>query len=205
MFAARRAGRSVAGIARELNERGVPCPSAADPERNRHRGGQVWNLRSVTVILANPRYTGRHVWSRQCSVPGPGRSTVAGEWAVSRTRSHPALVSDADFIAVQQCRAIRRCEDGARRDYVLAGLVQCRVCGRRMDSHWVNGRAGYRCRHDHRSARARPADAMRNIYVREDVLLDRLVRQLESDRHRPAAASRAPAMKSSPGCGPSRR
>jgi hypothetical protein len=82
MFAARLAGRSVAGIARELNERGVPCPSAADPERNRHRGGQVWNLRSVAVILANPRYTGRQVWSRQRSVPGPGRSTVAGEWAV---------------------------------------------------------------------------------------------------------------------------
>ncbi len=41
MFAARRAGRSVAGIARELNERGGPCPSAADPERNRHRGGQA--------------------------------------------------------------------------------------------------------------------------------------------------------------------
>ena len=184
MFAERLAGRSVAGIARALNERGVPCPSAADPERNRHRSGQGWNLRSVAVILANPRYTGRQVWSRQRSVPGAGRSTVAGEWAVSRTLSHPALVSEADFVAVQQCRAARRCKDGATRDYVLAGLVQCRLCGRRMDSHWVNGRAGYRCRHGHHSARARPADAARNIYVREDVLLVRLARQLASDRHR---------------------
>jgi site-specific DNA recombinase len=63
MFAQRLAGRSVAGIARELNERGVPCPSAADPGRNRHRSGAGWNLRSVAVILANPRYTGRQVWS----------------------------------------------------------------------------------------------------------------------------------------------
>ena len=68
---------------------------------------------------------------------------------------------------------------------MLAGLVQCRACGRRMDAHWVNGRAGYRCRHGHQSARRRPSDAARNIYVREDVLLDRLVKQLESDRHRP--------------------
>lgn len=185
MFAERLAGRSVAGIARELNERGVPCPSAADPERNRHRAGQGWNLRSVTVILANPRYTGRQVWSRQRSVPGAGRSTVAGEWAVSRAMSHPALISEADFIAVQQCRAARRCENGARRDYMLAGLVQCRVCGRRMDSHWVNGRAGYRCRHGHQSARTRPADTVRNIYVREDVLLVWLAKYLASDRHRP--------------------
>ncbi len=187
MFAERLAGRSVAGIARELNEQGVPCPSAADPERNRHRRGQGWNLRSVAVILANPRYTGRQVWSRQRRVPGAGRSTVVGEWAVSRTTSHPALVSEADFIAVQQFRAARKCEDGATRDYMLAGLVQCRVCGRRMDSHWVNGRAGYRCRHGHQSARRRPSDAARNIYVREDVLLDRLARQLASDRHRPGA------------------
>jgi site-specific DNA recombinase len=165
MFAERRAGRSVAGIARALNERGVPCPSAADPERNRHRSGQEWNLRSVAVILANPRYTGRQVWSRHRSRPGAGRSTVTGEWAVSRTVSYPTLVSEADF-TVQQCRAARRCEDGATRDYVLAGLVQCRVCGRRMDSHWVNGRAGYQCRHGHRSSQARPPDAARNIYVR---------------------------------------
>jgi hypothetical protein len=186
--AERLAGRSVAGIAREMNERGVPCPSAADPERNRHRGGQLWNLRSVAVILANPRYTGRQVWSRQRSVPGAGRSTVTGEWAVSRTMSHPALVSEADFVAVQQVRAARRCGDGASRHYALAGLVQCRSCGRQMDSHWVNGRAGYRCRHGHNSARTRPAEAARNVYVREDVLLDQLGRHLAADRHQPGGA-----------------
>jgi hypothetical protein len=32
-FAQRLGGASVASIARELNERGVPCPSGADPER----------------------------------------------------------------------------------------------------------------------------------------------------------------------------
>jgi hypothetical protein len=32
MFAQRLAGRSVAGIARELTERGVPCPSVVDPQ-----------------------------------------------------------------------------------------------------------------------------------------------------------------------------
>src|SRR5687767_3153369 len=135
MFAQRLAGRSVAGIARELNERGVPCPSAADPERNRHRNGAGWNLRSVAVILTNPRYTGRQVWSRQRGRPGGGRSTVAAEWAVSKPMSHVALVSEADFFAVQRFRAGRGCKDGATRSYMLAGLVQCRLCGRRMDSH----------------------------------------------------------------------
>jgi len=187
MFAQRLAGRSVAGIARELNERDVPCPSAADPRRNRHRSGASWNLRSVAVILANPRYTGRQVWSRQRSQPGGGRSTVAAEWAVSDAVSHPALVSEADFVAVQGLRVKRECKAGATRTYMLAGLVQCRLCARRMDSHWVNDRAGYRCRHGYNSSRTRPPDAPRNLYVREDLLLSRLVRDLAADRSRPEA------------------
>jgi hypothetical protein len=57
---------------------------------------------------------------------------------------------------------------------VLAGLVRCRLCGRRLDSHWVNGRPGYRCRHGHTSARNRPPEIPKNVYIREDHLLDDL-------------------------------
>jgi site-specific DNA recombinase len=108
--------------------------------------------------------------------------------AISRTLSQPALGSEADFVAVQQRRAARKCKGGATRSYVLAGLVQCRWCGRRMDSHRANGRAGYRCRHGHNSARARPVNAARNIYVREDLV--RLARQLTLDHDRPDRAAK---------------
>jgi DNA invertase Pin-like site-specific DNA recombinase len=47
MFRQRLAGHSVASIARHLNERGVPCPSIADPGRNRHRTCGAWTLRTV--------------------------------------------------------------------------------------------------------------------------------------------------------------
>ncbi|MEU4253061.1 hypothetical protein AB0F15_37245 [Amycolatopsis sp. NPDC026612] len=43
-----------------------------------------------------------------------------------------------------------------------------------MDSHWVNGRPGYRCRHGHTSARNRRPELAKNVYVREDHLLDDL-------------------------------
>jgi site-specific DNA recombinase len=65
MFAQRLAGRSVAGIARALNELGVPAPSAVDRARNPHRVGRSWSLRTAAAILANPRYTGQQGWHRQ--------------------------------------------------------------------------------------------------------------------------------------------
>jgi site-specific DNA recombinase len=35
------------------------------------------------------------------------------------------------------------------RRYLLAGLLACGVCGRRMESTWSNDRWAYRCRHGH--------------------------------------------------------
>ncbi|MGH3564936.1 MAG: recombinase family protein [Pseudonocardia sp.] len=182
MFEQRLSGRSVASIARELNERGVPCPSHVDPERNRHRTGEAWTLRTVAVILRNPRYTGRQVWNRQ-RTDREGRRRVrrtnpSAAWVVSGSVAHPALVSETDFVAVQGIRAVRPTTDGTTRTYLLAGMVRCGVCGRRMDSHWVNRRAGYRCRHGHDSARTRVPDQPRNVYIREDILLDGLTARL---------------------------
>ncbi|RJQ84657.1 recombinase [Amycolatopsis panacis] len=186
MFEQRARGRSVASLARELNERGVPCPSRVDRKRNTHRPGSGWIVRTVQSILENPRYTGRQVWNRQSSkghggggrVGGRGSGAVswnrAGEWEVSERLAHAPLVDDAQFVAVQRIRAARRTKDGPPRRYVLAGLVVCGVCGRRMDAHWVHGRPGYRCRHGRSSGPRRPDDPVPYVYVREDHLLELL-------------------------------
>lgn len=64
IFARRLDGWSTAAIARTLNAMGVVPPSGHDRARNPHRAGTAWCLRTVTEILANPRYTGRQVWNR---------------------------------------------------------------------------------------------------------------------------------------------
>jgi hypothetical protein len=135
MFAQRLVGRSIAGIARGLTERGVPCPSGVGLQRNRHRDGGAWTLRTVAVILSNPRYTGRQVWGRQQQAArrsgGPSHQSMsAGEWAVSVRPAHPALVSETGFVAAQHVRAARQTRDGRVRSYLktcscaswLAGL-----------------------------------------------------------------------------------
>jgi site-specific DNA recombinase len=57
IFAERRAGRSVSGIARALNEAGVPCPSAADAERNPHCDGRRWTETSSGAAPAARPWT----------------------------------------------------------------------------------------------------------------------------------------------------
>ena len=187
MFAQRLSGRSAARITRALNDAGIPCPSAADPERNPHRTGAGWTLRTVAAILANPRYTGRQVWNRQRtdrnlvdpSNTGLGhrqvqRWNLPEGWVISKRPAHPALVSEADFIAAQDATAPRGPAGPATRSYLLAGLLACGRCGRRLESAWSNGKPAYRCRRGYTSA-ARPEPGRpKNTYVREDQILPRL-------------------------------
>jgi site-specific DNA recombinase len=133
----------------------------------------------VATILSNPRYAGRQVWNRQrtdAQLADRANTTLGHKqvqrwnlpegWVISARPAHPALVSEADFIAAQDISAARGPAPRAdmavpqRRRYLLAGLVACGGCGRRMESAWSNGKAACRCGHGHTSA-ARPIRAGR--------------------------------------------
>ena len=60
------------------------------------------------------------------------------------------------------------------RQYRLAGLLRCGLCGRRAESCWSNGRAAYRCRHGYSSASAADPARPKNLYIREDRILPHL-------------------------------
>ncbi len=61
-----------------------------------------------------------------------------------------------------------------KRRYLLAGLLICGVCGRRMESAWSNGKPAYRCRHGHTTASRRGPGRPKNTYIREDRILPHL-------------------------------
>jgi hypothetical protein len=147
-------------------------------------------------MLSNPRYTGRQVWNRQrtdTDLADPAdpadvslghkqvqRWNLPDGWVISARPAHEALVSEADFIAAQDVTAARgpapRDDVSApeRREYLLAGLLVCGTCGRRMESAWYNGRAAYLCRHGHTTAAPRDPGRPGNAYVREDRALAQL-------------------------------
>jgi len=53
------------------------------------------------------------------------------EWVVSAELTHPALVSDQDFLTVQQITAVALPKNGRARRYALAGLLICDPGSRR--------------------------------------------------------------------------
>ena len=127
---------------------------------------------------------------------GVHRWNLPDGWVISARPAHLALVSETDFIAAQAINSARgpaprgdlSLPAGERR-YLLAGLLLCGTCGRRMESAWSNGKPAYRCRHGHTSASIPDPDLPKNAYVREEVVLAQLPalhRQLT--RSQPAGA-----------------
>jgi site-specific DNA recombinase len=88
--------------------------------------------------------------------------------------AHAALVSEADFITAQEVAVPRGPAGPAVRRYLLAGLLVCGRCGRRLESAWSNGGPAYRCRHGHTSATRPEPGRPGNTYVREDQILPHL-------------------------------
>jgi hypothetical protein len=130
----------------------------------------VWNRQRTDTELADPgNVTLGHKSVQRWNLPDG--------WVISDRPAHPALVSEAGFIAAQDVNAALGPgpQDGpVLRRYLLAGLLAGGVCGRRMESAWSNGKPAYRCRHGRTSATAPEPAWPKNTYVREDTLLPHL-------------------------------
>ncbi len=182
-------GDGLHAIASALNQDSIPSPSAHDPKRNRHRtsGQGKWAKSAVRAILTNPRYTGFEVWNKQrkdevlldVDDVALGHETKmrwnnTDEWIRSAQPTHEPLVTQEQFAAAQAMfdghkRAATRAPKKGR-NYVLAGIMRCDVCGRRMQGQWNHDRAYYRCKFpdDYPDGdRQHP----KSIYVREDAVL----------------------------------
>ncbi len=102
------------------------------------------------------------------------RWNLPAGWVLSARPAHPALVSEADYVAAQDASAPRGPAGPATRRYLLAGLLRYGTCGRRLESCWSNGKPAYRCRHGHTSATRPDPTRPKNLYIREDQILPRL-------------------------------
>jgi site-specific DNA recombinase len=210
IFAEFTAGHGYCVIAEALTRDAIPSPSAHDPERNKHRSGIAWSKSAVRAILANPRYTGHQVCNKQRKdevlIDGVTLGHVtrlrwndAGKWLWSKEIVQPPVIGREAFDQVQAMIARRaqalaaRKPHRAQHPYALRGCLWCALCGRRMQGHWANGTAYYRCRFPADYALPSEVQHPRSVYLRENQVLGQvdawLARELAP--HRLSQAIRA--------------
>jgi hypothetical protein len=99
-------------IAERLTAEGLPCPSAHDRARNRHRDGSAWSRSAVRAIITNPRYTGRQVWNRsrrdETQLLDPTDPTLGsdyrqvwnerGDWIWSAELAHQPIIEVETYV-----------------------------------------------------------------------------------------------------------
>ena len=202
IFAEYLAGRGIKAIASTLTTEGIPCPSASDPARNKHRSltWNAWSYGAVRAILKNPRYTGYQVWARQrkdevlldIDDVAAGHVTKLrwndeDQWQWSNEPAHEALISTDDWQAVQAVFTAGTRTSAPTRtrshDYMLKGMITCSACGRKLIANTVRGKLQYRCRLKKGDDNT---DHPPSLSIREDQLLptiDGWLCQLFDDDH----------------------
>ncbi len=172
-------------IATGLTRDGIPSPSGHDAARNPHRasGRGAWSKTAIRAILSNPRCTGYEVWNKQrkdevlidVDDVALGHQTKMrwndrGEWIWSYEPVHEAIVTTQTFEAARAMFGTPKSRPPKAplpgRQYLLAGMVRCGSCGRRMQGHWHHDRAYYRCRFTAEYGIELP-DHPRSLYVQE--------------------------------------
>lgn len=150
-------GHSMRGIARRLNEEGIPSPLAV---RHAEEATRPWLGSTVYDILRNPIYCGDLLWGR--TTRGHLGAPVDARTADLENGKEPLIAIDfmcdppirrEQWFAVQtpleDNRAVRRSR-ASRPDYLLTGLLRCASCGAPLHGFTKRRSRGYRryYRHD---------------------------------------------------------
>ncbi len=146
---------SIKAVIKRLDDRGVPPPALGKVQFSDAARVPRWGNGTINRILRQPAYKGEGYAWRYMSRHHNGRPLGTGfrpqeEWIRLPDGTVPAIVSVELWDAVQHRLATNMGErtrnlDKARQ-YLLRGLVDCAVCGRRMYAEPVGrGQHGYRC------------------------------------------------------------
>ena len=153
------------GIARKLNEMGIPNPTAYKQKQGlKYRNPQMdsndglWQSRSITVILSNEMYTGMMVQGRQKVISYKVHDRIAvpkEEWYRAAGTHEPVIEKEMFLLAQEiQARAVRRAP-GERRNYLFAGLLKCADCRKSMTRKASKGIVYFNCSTYKRKSRER--------------------------------------------------
>jgi len=171
-----RDGMSLTGIAKRLNDLGVPNPSAykrskgyayANPNSDKCDG--LWVSSSIRNILTDKMNLGHMVQGKQRVVSYKVHNRIAtpeDEWFI-KENTHEATYTQDEFDTVQRL-LLRdtRTPEGGRKVYMFAGFLRCSDCKKALGRKSAKSIAYYACRTYMEKSRRRCTKHS----IREDVL-----------------------------------
>ena len=182
-------GMSKAGIARRLNELGVPNPTAYKRSKgfryeNPHalQNDGLWNPTTITRMLQDSIYTGvmRQGRQRVISYKVHKRTSVPeSEWFVVEN-AIPPIIDHEMFQAVQELhkRDTRTAPD-QREVYLFSGFIRCADCKKGMSRHTAKNLVYYQCRTYRDKSKTQCSKHSIRLDVLEQVVLTALQKQIE--------------------------
>lgn len=134
IFDMRISGMNMVDIAKEINERGLPCPAALKINNNTRKTWHdrsdwfVWTAATIRNILKNEQYTGMLVSCRSASTgPGCKRKFLSPEEWHKVEGTHEAIVTREIFAEVQ--KMFKKIDMSPA---VQKGYFRCGYCGRAL-------------------------------------------------------------------------
>lgn len=142
-------GMGMFGISNLLMRRGIPTPRAHSGAAN---AGKKWHQNTIKGILTNPVYTGKQVFHREettsllaTSETYKVRRKISEEEQIVIENSHPALITEDDFISAQEQMKKRGKHKSNGNESLFSYILKCPDCGSGMHFKPDRRKGAYVC------------------------------------------------------------
>ena len=182
-------GMSKGGIAKRLNEYGIPNPAAYKRSKGFHfenpyckNNDGMWSPTTISRILQNPLYIGVMRQGRQKVISYKVHKRMAvpeSEWFVVEN-AVPAIIDKEVFQAAQDLHnRDTRVAPGKQKVYLFSGFVRCADCGKSMARHTSKNYVYYQCRTNREKSRTLCTKHNIRLNVLERAVLVAVQKQIE--------------------------
>lgn len=142
-------GRRMFTISNVLMRRSIPTPRASAGVSN---AGTKWQQSTIKGILSNPVYLGNLVYRREETTGTLAESElykirrkVEADKQIITVNTHPALVSDEDFEAIQVLMRKKGTHKSNGKESLFSYIVVCPACGSGMHFKPDRRKGAYVC------------------------------------------------------------
>ena len=179
-------GMSMAGIARRLNEMGVPNPTAYKHSKGwqycnpkSHMNDGLWVGTAVRRVLLDQMNLGHMVQGKQRVVSYKVHDKVAvpeDEWFIVKN-THDATFSQEEYDAILNVlQRDTRTPNGAQTVHLFSGFMRCRDCDKALRRKGSHGNVYYVCRTNDEKSKTRCG----RHSIRTDVLEEAVLAAIQS-------------------------